>query len=431
MSKNYSYVKKIKIWIVRQLRLLEKYTKTDNIYIIKSGIEMFLGSSLGLVTGVIMYILYSYFLSTETLGVYKYYLSLYALFGITTFTGIDSSLGRSVARGYDGSLATAFRQKFFGGLCGSIIGLIIAIWYFMHGEKNLALGCILISTLAPVIYASSLYGNFLVSKKKFTEYRKTVLTVGLVSFCILVVSVLIIRNPVGLFAMNLISNTTIIAAYIHVSRRFVSNEKNDPELIPYGRRLSLVEFIGTFASQVDSLLVFHFLGAAPLAVYSIANMPVDQVRGFLKIGSAIAYPKISAQSEINVKNILHKAGLMMLVACFTAVIYVFLIPIFFHTIIPRYNESIAYSQVLVFTLIFASPTTFLVTFFYARGATKNIFVFNLVNYGSLILFNLIGVLYWGIWGVVYASFANRTLIWIFAILQVICIDKTKPGLSRA
>lgn len=411
---------------VRVLRWFERFTKTDNIYVVKNGLELFLGSVFSLASSVGLYLLYTRFIPQEAFGTYKYYLSLYALFGLVTFTGIDTALVRSVARHQDGSLVVAFRRKLLGGVVGSFLFLMVSAWYFFHGDQALAIGCVLISLFAPLVYAGNIYSSFLTGKKLFATYRRLSMLLSLMTFIVIASGVLLVRDPVWLLAINLLANSVSLIGYVWSRRYYIESNLKDPELLSYGQHLSAIEIVGTVASQADSLLTFHFLGAVPLAVYSVANLPVDQLKGFLKIGQSIAFPKFANQDKRHVGSLLWKVFLLMGVTAVCCLFYALLIPWVFHWLIPRYESSIVYTQALVFSLVFAMPAALIVTYLYAQAARKEITLYNLTNYISLIVFNVLGILYFGLWGIVYAAYLNRGLMLVLAIWRVTRYGRTKP-----
>lgn len=410
------------------LRRLEKYTKTDTVYVAKNGFEMFLGWTVSLGISVVLYLLYSRFLPQEVFGTYKYYLSLFTLFAMVTFTGIDTALVRSVANNKDGSLAVAFRRKLLGGFFGSLVFWVVAIWYFWQGNQPLAVGCILISLFAPCIYAGNIYSSFLTGKKMFAEYRRLSMVLSIATFLVISLGVVFVRDPVWLLAINLCANSVSLVGYWW-AKRYVSSQEEDPHLISYGQHLSVVEIAGTFASQADSLLTFHFLGPIPLAVYSMANLPVDQLRGFLKISQSIAFPKFATQGRRDIRALIWKSVLLMGFTGVCCLLYALCIPMVFHVLVPRYENSIVYSQWLVFSLVFSLPTGLIATYFYAQAAKTEIVVYNLASSISGIALNIGGIWFFGLWGIVYATYAQRILMLLLVMWRVERYGQTKPGVS--
>lgn len=406
-----------------QLLLLQRLLQIDLSYVIRNGASLFITALNSIVLGVATYFLYSRYLSQEVFGVYKYALSIYALFSIVSLTGIDTALARSVARGHDGALEVAFIRKLKAGYIGSVGLVALAGWYFYRGDAVLWKSMLLMAVFAPLIYAASIYGSFLTSKKLFHEYRNIAITTSIGIFVIIGTAVVLGVTTVQLIAAYLVANMLVCVAYLR-AKRFKANQRTDIEMVRYGNHLSIVEVFGTAASQVDSLLTFHFLGAAPLAVYGIANLPVDQLRGFLKISQSLAFPKFTQYEKRHVRQLFWKVMLLTAGTMVCCTVYTLCIPTVIRVFVPRYVDSILYTQVLVFSLVFSVPTGFIASYFYAQAAKKEIVIYNITNSASLIVLNSVGILLFGLWGIVAASWINRVLMFIVTMWGVVRYSRT-------
>ena len=75
--------------------------------------------------------------------------------------------------------------------------------------------------------------------------------------------------------------------------KFPPNQNHDPETISYGKHLSFTGIIGTVATYLDRLLIFHYLGAVEVAIYSIAIAPPEQIKNLFKNIPTLAMPKLA------------------------------------------------------------------------------------------------------------------------------------------
>jgi O-antigen/teichoic acid export membrane protein len=187
----------------------------------------------------------------------------------------------------------------------------------------------------------------------------------------------------------------------------------------FGKHLSVLNILSTIATELDKILVFHYLGAMQLAIYTIALAPVDQIKGILKNVNALAFPKFAEQQASAIKETLAKKITVLTLGSSVIIgVYILLAPLFFNVFFPKYTGSILYSQVIAFTLIGAIISGFLYTILEARADTKGLSFFNIsTNILNLaILFPL--VYYFGIWGAIGARGVSRFTAAVVAYVLV-------------
>lgn len=396
---------------VRQhLRRLENYTRTDNVYLAKNGLFVFLNHAFSVLNGFVLYILITHFLPKETYGAYKYLLSLFSLFSISTLTGLDNALAKSIANGYEGSLRAAFIEKMKYGVIGSVISIGAASYYFWKGNTDLGTGLLLLAAFAPLIYAANVFGAYFTAKKAFDTYVNISILTGLATFVGMAVAFVFLKDPTALFAAFLLTGALNLFAYLY-ARSKQSGNARDPGMMLYGKHLSALDILGTVANNIDSILAFHFLGLAPLAVYSLATIPVEQIKGFLKTVPSIAMPKFAVHSFDEIRRHLNRKILLYMAGTSIAVfMYILLAPMFFKLFFPTYLSSVPYSQVYSLSLIFAMPASLLQTLFTAQGLRRETTIFNLVAYGSQIILLVIGAWLFGLWGLIISRLLSRFLM---------------------
>ena len=120
-----------------------------------------------------------------------------------------------------------------------------------------------------------------------------------------------------------------------------------------------MDIIGKITNHLDKILIFHFLGPIPLAIYAFAIAPVGQLQAGKKIISKLILPKVSNQSfEKLQKSTPRKALILTLYALGLSGIYILLAPYFYKLLYPQYLDSVIYSQVYSLTLLAISGTIF-------------------------------------------------------------------------
>ena len=171
-------------------------------------------------------------------------------------------------------------------------------------------------------------------------------------------------------------------------------------------------------NYLDNLLIFNFLGAAPLAVYSVAYAPISKIQQLFSIIPKLALPKFAERSEEEIektltKKILKIAGIIVL----GAILYVVAAPFIFSIFFPKYGESVFYTQLLAVVLL-ASPFGLLYTFFQSHALKAKITKYNVAIriiqlVSTLTLIPLLGILGAVIARIIFQFFSTIILIFLY------------------
>ncbi|MBI2627398.1 oligosaccharide flippase family protein [Candidatus Nomurabacteria bacterium] len=117
------------------LRLTQKYTGTDNVYLARGGFWLGSGQMFSMAVAFLSAVAFANLLNPEIYGKYKYILSLAELLEISALVGMGAAVTQAVARNIEGSFYTAFKTKLKWALLGSLGALAGAIYYWMKGNQ--------------------------------------------------------------------------------------------------------------------------------------------------------------------------------------------------------------------------------------------------------------------------------------------------------
>jgi len=334
------------------LRRSEKYTKTDMLYLAKGGSWLTGGEILNSATIFLLAIAFANLLPQETYGAYKYVLSLAGLFGIATLRGMSGAITQAAARNYEGVLVPAIKTRIRWGMFAALASIGTAGYYYLNGDNTLALSFLLIAAFLPLMESFMTYDSFLQGKKLFGVSVVYGAISQIAAVALMIATLFLTKNLLVILFVYFASWTIIRFVCLRLTlRKFKPNKEYDPKVISYGKHSSVVNITASIIGSLDSIIIFHFLGAAELAIYSFALLPVIQLRAFSNRFSTLAMPKLAQRPLIQIKTVLWKRmGFLFLLGLGASLAYIIIAPPIFKIFFPKYLDSIFLSQVFSFSL---------------------------------------------------------------------------------
>ena len=347
--------------IYRILKKSEKITGTDNIYLVKGGFWLGMNNFFQIISAFAISVIFANLLNPVPYGQYKYLASLFGILSVFSLPAINGTLIQAVARGYEGNLEKSFRIKLKWSCLGSLIATILGFYYLWHGNNALALPIFLLAIFLPIFQASNIYIAFLNARKLFkyqaeyTLFNRTIFITGIL------LTLFLSQDIIWIFLAYLLLNSSInFFLYSWTKNKIKHNQKVDSKSISYGKHLSFLGILGGLASSLDKILIFHYLGAVPLAIFSFALSPISQVRGIMGNLPILAVPKLAQRSISEIEIAVKKRILQTLIlGAIMAVFYVIFIPYLFYLFYPKYIVSIRYSQIMSILIVLGLPLSYL------------------------------------------------------------------------
>lgn len=396
----------------------EKYLKVDTKYLARGGFWVLIGQigtqliSFGLV------IFFANFLSKDTYGLYRYILSLAGIFYIFTLDGMNTAVGQAVATGDEGALRPAVRYQLKWNLLMTLALLLLSGYYFLNNSWTLAISLATIGAFAPMTAAFNTYGAYLGGKKEFRLSNILAIISTLIYAVGMVVVVLVSGEVVWLILAY--SLTTFLASfmlYLFTIHKFRPPLNSTTNVTRYGRQLTLIGLLGPVVSQIDKIILTHFWGPAQLAVYSLATAIPGRATSLIKDWVDIVSPKLAAKTPQEINRVFYKRIIQGLsIGLVLTIIYVIISPTVFKYLLPKYLDTVFYSQLLALSLIFAMPNRYLGLLFTAQKLPKVILTNSVTqNFIRLFLYIVLGV-WGGILGLVWAQVINTFVSFVTSII---------------
>ena len=402
-------------------RILSRFLQTDTDYLLRGSALLTIGKSIGSIAALLLSIAYARYLPKELYGDYRYILSIVGMLGIFALPGMATALIRSVARGHDGALRSMTRIIFLSSLGIAAASLISAGIFFQKESFTLAYSFLAISCIIPFAESFGTWRGYWNGKKDF----KTLTFYNIVSHIIYglgmlgtVAGIALGNLPPILSVVMLTSAYYITRAlpnvffYMRTIRTIPTTASEEPCGMRYGFHLSLVDIPATIANNIDSVLLYTYLGPASLATYSFAIVPIEQLKGLLGTVATASFPKMAEKSfGTNIQSDLKKTLPKKLfkasgITAFIVLVYIVAAPLLFPLLFPQYVDAIPYSQVFALSLIFF-PLGLFNTAMKAEGDLKKIYLYSigvpLIQIALLAVF----IFLYGLWGAIIGRIIGR------------------------
>jgi O-antigen/teichoic acid export membrane protein len=297
------------------------------------------------------------------------------------YTGYNYTLPQQISKNQKYNLYEVFQKTFLKSL-PTFFGLfIISIYYLYNQNFNLGFGFFFGAFLAPILCVSTIVNLYYMGHRNFKMFalaQNFVDTIQLVAIALLAYFssnfVFIIS---AYFIATIFANILIVLKSLYDDKKHKSSEKFLSKLsevqdlvetvsdTKIRSKLNISAIIFGFVTQIDKLLIFHFIGAAPLAVYSIVTAISDQARTPSKAIAAAIFPRMS-EKTFTKKKLYFIYFLLTLMCLFIFVILIILYPLIFKYVFPKYVDYIYLANIASIAILFAP-----VNLFYLYAQSKN------------------------------------------------------------
>lgn len=402
------------------LRRAETYTKTDMVYIAKNSFWLTLGRGIAAGSSALLTIVLANTLTKEALGDYRFVLSLAGIIAAFSLTGMSAAIIRAVAQGKPGTFWLGMRTSIRWGVSILILGIGISAYYFINGNEKLGASVLFITFSTFIVQIASQYSAILSGNKDFRrDSLYTMITTLLYAGSMVAVSFLTHSLVVLILTYSVITAGAALFFLWRTTTVYPSVGPADPSAITYGKHLSVMGILGQISFQLDKVLMFHYFGAAQLALYSVAMAIPQQLRYLNKVLSTLMIPRMSTRSARELRSGLnHKALIIFIGALALVIAYIAAAPHIFRLILPNYVDAVWYSQMFSLIILFF-PSMVYQNAITSQGKHKMLYIVQTVNpivkIGSLfVLLPLYGII-----GAFIAMLINEiirlVIVWYYAM----------------
>jgi O-antigen/teichoic acid export membrane protein len=212
-----------------------------------------------------------------------------------------------------------------------------------------------------------------------------------------------------------VTTITTIISYVRVTATYHPTGENDPAAPRFARHLTIMSVLGLLASQADNLLVFHFLGAATLAIYSITSLLPEKIGGMFKFIATVALPRFTSRTFAEIQASLSKRLIALTILILgIAGLYALIAPTLFRFIYPAYAPNVGYSMLYSLTML-NIVGIFAASALSAHRKIRELYILNVAVPIIQILLQAVAVVVGGLWWLVVAKIVS---VFIYSALCV-------------
>ena len=411
------------------LRWTEQFTKTDMVYLVSNSFWVNLNFLFVTIFSFLLSVAFANLLPKTEYGIYQYILAIAAFLTAFTFTGMNSAITQSVAQGREDILRSSICIQLAWNVIPAAAAFAAALYYFYQGNSVLGFGLICVSLSLPLINSFNSYSAFLNGRKDFRSAALYAMGGNTIYYVCIFLGIFLFPSAAALVCINLAVTTgAAVTLYLYTVRTHQPNTVKDPSAIPYARHLTGMNVLSVIAAHLDKILVFQFIGAAGLAAYALAVLLPERLAGSFKSLLYIAFPRFSDRNMSDIRaGIYWKSFLVLIVTLGSALAYSLIAPFLLRILYPEYLNIIPYSQ--VYALTFVATIGHLVTIILiAHKRLRELYVLNTIvpvlQIGALI----IGIAFWGLWGLIIARVASSV---VFSVIAVFLLMFLREGSTEA
>lgn len=392
------------------IRWASKTIHIDTDYLVRGSFWQSLGLLTGTLAGIATSIAFANILPKETYGTYSYVLSLFGLLSITALSGMDTAIVQSVARGFEGSVITSMWSRIRWGFIGMVISVGIGIYEWINGNIGLSYALFLAAGFVPFLDSFAIFYDVLKGRKRFDTDAKFSIIVQTINAGATILALFITKNILSILAIYFLSYTL---CHIFLLRRLMKNyplnRNEDPKMIGYGKFMTIIRGITSISAYIDKIILFHFVGAAEVAVYSLAIAPITKISGLLGTIPSLALPRFSERGKDLVKKeLMGKVMKFSLVVGGIILLYALFSKFIFLLLFPKYLESVFYSRLYSLALV-GFPLSLVYTYFQAHMLAKIILPYKIIIHTIQILLLFVCIYFYGILGAVIARITGQVI----------------------
>ncbi len=392
-------------------KILTERMKIDGDYFLRGGFWLVFAQGATIVASLLSTVALAHYLNEHDFGIYRYVISVSLLLTTFSLTGIGQAIFQATTKGVfsfykKATSATLQYSSLFVSAC--IIG---SVYYYLNDNTVLSIGCLLIAFITPWSFLFTNIHAFLIGKQAFAQATKIQIAKSFFVALSTVVTLLFTTNVLFLVGIYFLSQA-IAGVFFHFLLKPKTNEElsitESGKYLQFAKHTSLRNILVGLSGRIDTILIFQQLGANSLAIFTIATLLPDQIKGSLKNLVTLLIPKFSQHESITTlrRQLPYRSMQVGLILIGLTVMTILVTPIIINTLFPKYSEAIVYAQLLALSFP-ASVYQIPFAMMQAHTTEKALYSFHIYSAVLQIVITAIGVFFFGIIGAIVARILSQ------------------------
>ena len=407
------------------LKKIEKALSIDANYFFSGGFWLTAAQVFISGLGLVLTIIFSNILSQNELGIYRYLIGLAAILSSLSLTGFGQAILQASAKGIEGFYRASLKTNFKYSLLISFFSIGLAAYYYLMANTYLAIGCLLIAFIQPLINTFQFVPNYLNGQKRFKESSLFNVAKAFAVSLALLFTIAVTKNILVLFFVFLTTNA-LANFLIHYFSSIPKTEvdlKQSRSYFSYAKHTSVRNIVSLTSNRLDSILLFTQIGAIELAIYYIATVVPDQIKSTIKNLATLITPKYALQDYHSLRKSVKARSLhLFLVLLLITAIYLIISPFVYNLFFPKYEDAVTYTQLAALSI---PSLVLLLPYSALQVELSNESLYKLIFSSSIfqILFLVFAIFNFGILGAIVARIIYR---YLFAAITYYLFFKVTP-----
>lgn len=397
---------------------LSRVVKLDLTYYLTGGFWLTFANVVAILFNLLLSVLFARFTSKGFYGQYKFAQSIFSLLAIVTLPGMNTAIQQSVAKGYSWSLIRGVKEKLKWSLLAWPILAAVAVYFILLEDNPLGWAFLIAMPLFSLNYGFA-NGAFFTGRKRFRatsliNVAQRIFLVGLVAS-----AVLLFENVIAAVLAFLLAYAVLnLGVFLYIKREIqdAPDQRDDTELISYGKHLTAMDILSSTVTELDSLLLAYFLGFQEVAIYGIARNIPGVVKGLHKQISSLTLPRlaITRTAKVHLK-IRTKLGHLLVVGGIPTVVLIVVLPIFIPIVYsPKYAASTLPAVILAISIVLNPLKEVLVSALTSHKRTRELYYFKMLSPGARIVLLVLLIPLFGVLGAALSLLLARWLGVVYA-----------------
>jgi O-antigen/teichoic acid export membrane protein len=414
--------KKINLKIDNILLAYKNKIGLDLPYFFNSALWMTLRQGVEVIAGFFLLSVFARFTSKEVFGQYQLIISIFSMVSILSLPGINTAVMRSVARGCHGDYKLGVKTSFVWSLLGIPSLLVVGAYYYLMVNQLTGVALMISSIFFPFFYAPNTWSFFLQGKKLYKTLFKFSSIRALLNALVTALVIFLSKDNLLPIILTYFFVYSLFSVFYYLkSKKYIENNKKDPEMIGYGKLITKVGAFNIFAENIDKIIIGFMLSVSEVAIFSIISMVAIKFRGSMSPIISIVFPKMTSDG-FNFKDIWLKRKKLFLIPLFVTIIP----SIFYFLFIEKaslvffgneYTDYYQYSKIFTIFLIVSLPIALANIYVIAKKMIRTIAYVRPIYFFIKVVISVISIYFWGLPGMIWAyNISAIVLFFLYLIL---------------